>query len=287
MKRWGLIGGGLLLLIGCILFGIIAYMRANPRETAETRVQAAVLERARAAKALDASQNSDSPDAAPPSSTSPDAASSNSGEAEPGPDAAGTIVDFEDLWSMNPEIYAWLYIPDTNINYPILQREGDDEFYLRHNSEGRSRKAASIYTESAYTSKDFTDPVTVLYGHSMRSGDMFGSLQTIYSSLEGMQAHRQVIVYLPERELYYDVFAAVPHDSKHLLYHNDFTDPEVFQAFLEEVLSTRSINAVIDQSVEVTVEDRILILSTCLRGDAHQRFLVLAKRTGEDPPHEP
>jgi len=257
MKRWGLVGG-LLLAIGCILFGVIAYLQANPRETAETRVQAAIVERAEIAKAPVVSQV--------PVKTAP---------------VYVSPVDFDDLREMNPDIYAWLYIPDTEVNYPILQREGNDAFYLRHNSNGKYSKAGAIFTEETYTKKDFSDPVTVIYGHYMRSGTLFGSLQTTYSTLEGMEAHRDVIVYLPDQELRYEVFAAVPHDMLHILYYNDFTDPEVFQAFLEQVLSVRSINACIDRSVEVTVEDQLLILSTCLRGDSHQRYLVLAKRAAE------
>jgi len=256
-KRRGLIGV-LLLLIGLLLFGVIAYLRANPRETAETRVQAAVLERTEIPSAPEVS-----PD---PAETAP---------------AYVSPVDFEDLWKMNPDIYAWMYIPGTEVNYPILQREGDDSFYLHHDSEGKTSKAGAIYTEGTYTEKDFSDPVTLVYGHNMRNRSMFGSLQTIYSTLEGVKTYQDIMIYLPEEELHYKIFATAPHDMRHILYYNDFTDPEVFQAFLEQVLSARSINASIDKSVEVTVEDQLLILSTCLRGDSHQRYLLLAKRMAE------
>lgn len=258
MKRRGLIAGGLLLLIGCSLFGAAAFLDAHPRETAERRVQAAIAEQVEIVKVPEVSQT--------PEDTAP---------------AYASPVDFEDLWEVNPDIYAWLYIPGTEINYPILQREGDDGFYLSHDSRGKSSQAGAIFTEETYTKKDFSDPVTLVYGHHMRSGTMFGNLQETYSTREGMEAHRDIVVYLPERELRYEVFAAVPHDMRHILYYNDFTDPEVFQAFLEQVLSVRSINASIDESAGVTAEDQLLILSTCLRGDSHQRYLVLAKRTAE------
>jgi len=253
MKRWFLIGG-VLLIIGCILFGTAAYLCMNPRETAESRGQTAVVEQ---------TEEGGLPD--------------SEGQAS----AYVSPLDFEALREMNPDIYAWLYIPGTEVNYPILQREGDDSFYLNHNSEGKSSKAGAVFTEETYTKKDFTDPVTLVYGHYTRSGAMFGSLQTTYSSQEGMETHRDVIVYLPERELHYEVFAAVPHDLRHILYYNDFTDPEVFQAFLERALSVRSFHAVVDESAEVTAGDQLLILSTCLKGDSSQRYLVLAKRTEE------
>jgi len=290
MKRWGIIGSGLLV-IGLILFGIIAYVHANPRETAESRVQAAILEHIEATKAQ--RENSHGSSGAPQGSTqqdskdptapqvSTDPAKAPEDSAQPAPQGYVSPVDFEDLWDMNSDIYAWLYIPGTAINYPILQRHNNDSYYLQHSSEGRSSKRGALFTEETYTSKDFTDPVTVVYGHRSSSGAMFGTLQSTYSTKDGFEAYRDIIIYLPEQELHYEIFAAVPHDMRHILYYNDFSDPEVFQAFLEQVFSVRSINANIDRSVEVTAEDQLLILSTCLRGDSDQRFLVLARRTGE------
>jgi len=272
MKRWGLIAGGLLLAIGCILLAVTVYLRVNPRETAESRVQAAIAERVEGSRAPEALPDADAV-------TEPEAPAEEA-EAEAAP-AYVSPVDFEDLWTMNSDIYAWLYIPGTPVNYPILQREGDDGYYLQHNSEGRSSKTGAVYTEETYTKKDFSDPVTLVYGHHTWDDTMFGSLQQTYSAQGGIESYRDVVVYLPEQELHYQVFAAVPHDMRHILYYNDFTDPMVFQKFLEQALSVRSINASIDESVEVTAEDQLLILSTCLRGDSNRRYLVLAKRTEE------
>jgi len=262
-RRWLLLGGGLLLLLGGILLGIFAWLRATPRETAESQVQAAVAEWAAASQA-------------PAVSQTPDEAASGAVDAP-----YVSPVDFEALWAMNPDIYAWLYVPGTEVNYPILQRAGDDAFYLSHNSEGKSSKLGAIFTEETYTPKDFSQPVTVVYGHNTHSGEMLGSLQPTYSAQGGLESHRDVIVYLPEGELHYEVFAAVPHDMRHLMYYHDFANPEVFQKFLDKVLSVRSINASVDRSAAAAVGDQVLILATCLRGDAHQRYLVLAKRTVE------
>lgn len=262
MKRWYVIGSGLLL-AALVLFGAVFYMKANPKETAETIVQAAVVEQAKA------------PQVPPP--RGPEAVES---EAVPPYESP---VDFASLWAMNPDIYAWLYIPGAQVNYPILQREGDDGFYLKHNSEGKSSDAGAIFTEATFTKKDFSDPVTVVYGHYMRAGTMFGSLQATYSAQGGIAENREIVVYLPERELHYEVFAAAPHDKWHLLHNHDYSDPEIFTAFLEQVYSARSINASIDEEAKAEVGDQLLVLSTCLRGDSNQRYLVLAKWTAEVP----
>lgn len=260
MKRKYLLGGGLLL-SAALLLGILLYLRANPAPAAESRVRAAVAEQEAART---------------PAKSESDGSEKN---AENLPYVSP--VDFEALYAMNPDIYAWLYIPDTEINYPILQRAGDDGYYLKHGSDGASSKAGAVFTESAYNAKDFSDPVTVAYGHHMRSGAIFGNLQALYSASGGLEEHREILVYLPEKELSFRVFAAVPFNMRHILYYNDFTDPDIFQAFLDQVLSVRSINASFDETVEVTAEDRLLILSTCLQGDSKQRYLVLAKLTAE------
>lgn len=262
MKRGKLIGI-VLLASAVLLAGVLLFRDAKPGSKVESEVQAAVVERASGTPAADSSAKGAESDVSAPVYTSP--------------------VDFETLWAMNPDIYAWLYIPDTEINYPVLQRDGDDGYYLKHGSDGRSSAAGAVFTESAYNGKDFSDPATAIYGHHMKSGAIFGSLQALYSTPEGVKAHPDITVYLPERELHYRVFAAVPFDMRHVLYYHDFSDPEQFQAFLDEVFSVRSINASFDEEAEVKAEDQLLILSTCLQGNSKRRYLVLAALTAELP----
>ena len=71
-------------------------------------------------------------------------------------------IDFAALQEQNPEVYAWIQIQDTNIDYPILQREGDNGYYLDHTIDGEKKTEGSIFTED-YNSKDFEDPNTVIY----------------------------------------------------------------------------------------------------------------------------
>lgn len=72
-------------------------------------------------------------------------------------------IDFEELTAINTDIYAWIRIPNTKIDYPIAQRAGDDGFYLKHDMYQQPRIAGCIYTEDC-NSKDFTDPNTVIMG---------------------------------------------------------------------------------------------------------------------------
>ena len=252
-RRWYAIGGTLLLL-ACVLLGALLW-RDHPRETAETKVQAALEEQ----------------EAAEPPDPIPDEV--------PEVPPYESPIDFEALWEMNPDIYAWIQIPGTEVSYPILQREGDDSYYLRRDSAGKKDQRGCIFTESEFNRRDFTDPVTVIYGHYMKNSTMFGSLQSTYTAAEGIEEQNEIVIYLPDREVHYQVFAGVPYSSRHILYYHDFTKPAVYRAFLEAVQSVRSINANVDYTVKVGPRDRLVILSTCLRGNNKQRYLVLAKET--------
>jgi sortase B len=142
---------------------------------------------------------------------------------------------------------------------------------LDHNPYGKYEFAGSIFTED-YNTKDFTDPNTVIYGHNMKNGSMFQNLH-LFEDKTFMEEHPTFEIYLPDRILTYQVFAAYNYDDRHLMKAFDFTDSEVFRLYLQEILNQRSMSANIDHDVEVTNEDRIVTLSTC-NGIDDQRYLV-------------
>ncbi|MCD7845610.1 MAG: class B sortase [Oscillospiraceae bacterium] len=184
-------------------------------------------------------------------------------------------IDFEELQAVNSDIYAWLQIDNTNIDYPIVQHPTDNTYYMTHNSDGDYSANGAVFSE-LYNSTDFTDPVTVLYGHHMNSGAIFGNLQSYYLDSEFFAENPNIKVYTPDGLLEYAVFAAVPYSNSHLLYNNDFTDDSVFTAFFEDVLNIRSIGALLNEDNAPEAGDKVLVLSTCLAGDNTRRFLVMA-----------
>ncbi|MBQ6302421.1 MAG: class B sortase [Clostridiales bacterium] len=186
-------------------------------------------------------------------------------------------VDFEKLQGYNSDIYAWIQIANTNIDYPVVQAPNDDSYYLTHNSDCDYSSAGSIFSEHVYNSKDFNDPVTVLYGHHMMSGAMFGNLQNYFTDDEFWNADPVIHIYMPDRELRYAVFAAVPYKSAHMLHYNDFSDEEVFTDFFEDIMSTRSMEARFREEYAPETGDKVIALSTCLIGNRYNRFVVFGK----------
>ena len=190
-------------------------------------------------------------------------------------------VDFEALWKRNPDIIAWLDIPNTDISYPVVQRKGDDAFYLKHNSDGEYSAIGALFSESAYNTDDFSDLITALYGHRTRGTAMLGKLQSLYSEENAMQDYRLVRVFLPDKELDYEVFAAMPYSSVHIPYTYGVNDLRGKRLFQYQISNTHSLDGrVIDERFPQP-EDPVLLLSTCLTGNDDRRFLVLARQISD------
>ncbi len=181
-------------------------------------------------------------------------------------------IDFETLQERNPDVYAWITVPGTPIDYPILQRENDNSYYLNHTIDHEEKTEGAIFTEN-YNSKDFEDPNTVIYGHDMRNGTMFRSLLE-YEDRTFFDANREIVIYTPDAIRHYEIFAAYPYDNRHLLRSFDFQNPRVFQQYLDNIFSIRDMNSCIDTSMEVDSDDQIVTLSTCYGSQRDHRFLV-------------
>ena len=184
------------------------------------------------------------------------------------------VVDWEGLWEINPDVYAWISIPGTNIDYPVLQHATDNSYYLNYNIDGSYGFPGCIYTENL-NSKDFTDNNTIIYGHDLKAGTMFTQLHN-FREREFFDEYDRVYIYTPERVYEYQVFAAYVYDDRHLMYSFDFANEDVYAAYLENVLSRRDLTSNIREGVEVTREDKIITLETCMKREPDKRLIVQA-----------
>ena len=111
----------------------------------------------------------------------------------------------------------------------------------------------------------------------MKSGAMFGNMQNDFTTDEFWDAEPVIEIYLPDRLLKYQVFAAVPYNNRHILHYNDFSDEEVYNAFFSDIMSTHSMEARFHEEYAPEYGDKVLILSTCLIGNNSNRYLVMGK----------
>ena len=188
-------------------------------------------------------------------------------------------IDFDKLWEINTDIYAWITIDGTNVDYPILQStETSDEFYLKHDMYRNSSVYGSIYTEMAYE-KDFSDRVTLIYGHNMRNGSMFRTLHK-FEDEEFFNEYDEIVIYMPGKKLTYKIYAAYQYDNRHILNSFDFDDDAVYAEYLKNSQNPYSM-VKNTREVELDTDDRIIVLSTCTSSNAY-RYLVHAVLISEE-----
>lgn len=181
-------------------------------------------------------------------------------------------IDFDTLHEINPDVYAWIEIADTNVAYPILQSATDDSYYLNHTMEGASGLPGTIYTE-AIGGTDFDVFNTVIYGHNMNDDSMFGSLN-LYRDLDYMLEHEWITIYTEDAIRTYQIYVATTFSDAYLVYAYNFERELDCAAFLEDIASYKAWNNVVREDVEVTTEDRIITLSTCIGDMPNNRLLV-------------
>ncbi len=184
------------------------------------------------------------------------------------------VINFPLLRETAPDVYAWIEIPGTDIAYPIVQHPKNNDYYLRRAISGAYDITGCIYTQN-YNSLDFSDPNTLIYGHYMDDGTKFGSLLS-YMDKEYFDSHRRIDVYTDGYWYTYEVFAALPFSTRHVL-RSYKGSMESSERFLDDVYSSGDARAIVADDVDVDpVNDRIITLSTCLKTDT-KRYVVLAK----------
>lgn len=191
-------------------------------------------------------------------------------------------IDFAALQAVNPDVYAWIRIDGTTVDYPIVQRRDDENYYLDHTWEGNVSPEGAIFTQ-ACNAIDFTDFNTAIYGHQMGEGvdTMFHTLNR-YLEEGFMEQYPEVVIYTPDHIMTYRVFAAVVYDDRHLIQYFNYVMNSQRQAFLDSILNSRDMRNKYSDAESVGITDRIVSLSTCISGEPGHRLLIEAVLVNEE-----
>lgn len=201
-------------------------------------------------------------------------------EPEPVLETVPRKIDFQGLWAINPDAYAFIEIPGTQVNYPVMQSSTQEEdYYLNVTFEGVAALPGSIYSRMV-NAKDFSDPITVIYGHDMLDGSYFGDLKN-YIDRGFFDTYRDMFIYLPERQLEYKIIAEVVHDDMLISATHDLKDPDSVVAFIQELQGIPEPQNQFAEDMTVTPEDRLVTLSTCIGDRPNNRRLIVAKLVNE------
>ena len=179
-------------------------------------------------------------------------------------------INIAALREENEDVLGWIRIPDTRIDYPLLQGE-DNDFYLKHTWQKQRNSVGSIFLEHL-NRPDLTDFNTIVYGHNMRDKSMFGQLDNY--SIEGFwETHPYVYIAIDSGVYRYEVFAFLQAPVDSVTYSIRPQRDDTKQEFIDYSME----HTWIDTGVRPVITDRILTLSTCTGRDYSARNVVQAR----------
>jgi sortase B len=186
-----------------------------------------------------------------------------------------TDIDLDALRQTNRQVLGWIQIPGTSVSYPLMDSQ-DNSDYLHLAWDGTSNSAGSIFLE-CQNQRDLSDFNTIIYGHRMRNGSMFGELRH-YSEQDFAEANPSVYIVTDDSIRRYDIFSAYEAGVTTDTYRLRFTDDDQRQTAIDSYLD----RSVIESDLVPTVEDSILTLSTCTgKGTYDTRWVVQAVLTAQ------
>lgn len=209
------------------------------------------------------------PAKAPATSQAPDQEEAPPQEETPDDGFPAASADLEALSAVNSEVIGWLWIPGTDISYPLLHGK-DNQKYLNTSYNLTHSSSGSIFQDFR-NAGDMTDDNTVIYGHNMKNGGMFGTLKD-FAQPEHMEEHKYVYLFIRGAVLKYRIFAAYKTESTSDSYIRDFSKTMGYEDFLAYITDSAG-SSIAQPPGEQT---RLLTLSTCTSGRRTERFVLHA-----------
>ena len=199
----------------------------------------------------------------------------NRKDSSPEESAETVPIDFGALREKNPDIFAWIHIPDTAVDHPVLQSEQSDTFYETHNADGEEAETGAVYIELANLTS-MCDFNTVLHGKAGADGNgLFADLYR-FADPDFFADHEYVYLYLDGNVLIYEIFAAYEREDTSLIRTYDFTYLSGCRQFLDDLYGNRDMTMNLREGWESVNEYNYLITLTAQEEEEERQFVVIA-----------
>ena len=189
----------------------------------------------------------------------------------------GIFKEYEVLVGINKDFKGWINIPNTKIDYPIMQSK-DNSYYLRHTFYKSWLRQGSIFLDYRNDINFTNNDNYILYGHNIKDGTMFYDL-TKYKNYDFFMNNRYIYINSLSQQLVFEVFSVfiTPYDDFYYLY-IDFSNDVRFAKYIKDL---KDISIMFNESVSAVTGDTLLTLSTCtyerLGNYSLNRLVVVAK----------
>ncbi|MBE5860865.1 MAG: class B sortase [Butyrivibrio sp.] len=197
--------------------------------------------------------------------------------------ATDGTVDVNAIAATNPDVIGWLYVPGTNIDYPICQNiDGDDTYYESHECNGFTQNdKGGIYIEAG-NMMDMCDFNTVIHGKTTSDNDMFSELWN-FADEKFFEENSQFVIFTPDNMLTYEIWTAYQRDNTSLIREYDFSENDGCESFLQDMKKDWTTNTNFRSGWEqgVTADNFLVTLTTVDKDHPDKQWVVVGCMIGD------
>ena len=177
-------------------------------------------------------------------------------------------IQYDELKKINEDFAGWLYYEPLDISYPIV-RWNDNDYYTHYTFEGEKNSSGAIFMDFL-NKTDCSDYNTIVYGHNMRNGTMFGSLKKMLNDSSIQEENPNFYVFTEDKAYMYEIFAVylTQADSRTYDLIRNEEEQQGFLDYVEETATWRSDKV-------VSASDKVMTLSTCHGLHSNNRTIIL------------
>ena len=177
-------------------------------------------------------------------------------------------IQYDELKKINEDFAGWLYYEPLDISYPIV-RGNDNDYYTHYTFEGEKNSSGAIFMDFL-NKTDYSDYNTIVYGHNMRNGTMFGSLKKMLNDFSIQEENPNFYVFTEDKAYMYEIFAVylTQADSRTYDLIRNEEEQQGFLDYVDEAATWRSDKV-------VSASDKVMTLSTCHGLHSNNRTIIL------------
>lgn len=193
------------------------------------------------------------------------------------------LPEYRKIYETNSDLVGWIVIDGTDINYPVVQSKVYQEYYLDHDFDGEEDDAGSVFVD-ARNDVFLPDDNVIIYGHNMKNGSIFGTLQ-YYLDKDYYNKHKLISFdTLYERHVYKIAvvgLSKISEESSDTFRYYDFLNAEDKKSFNEYIKNIKKLEAY-DTEVGLEYGDKLITLSTCNSVEEDGRLFIVAKEVKDE-----
>ena len=172
----------------------------------------------------------------------------------------------EELIKINEDYKMWIEVPNTNINYPVVQGE-DNDFYLNHDFNKKESSSGAIFID--YKNNIDKDKNIIIYGHNMKNKSMFQNLMK-FKDESFWKENNEIILTIDVKRYKYEIFSSYISNAKDIDLKTNFENDDEYLKYIDDIKK----KSIFHRDMDIKSNDRIVTLSTCSYEKDDARMII-------------